>query len=412
MAKTTRHVPVGSPLQITDQTPTLFRPLKIRSVTLRNRICVSPMCQYSTASAGVNIGALTSLYYTTIGHYVFKGAAMAMIEATGVNPAGRISPNCPGLWNDTQEQSLRSLVNFIHSVGGVAGVQLSHGGRKSSTLAPLLAAEKGLYSARADFADGGWPDDVVGPSGGLDQVWDEKGFHEPKEMTLKDIRDLVADFVGSARRAVSAGVDVIEIHGAHGYLLHQFLSPLTNRRTDAYGGSLENRMRVLIEIIKGVRAVMPSTMPLFLRISATDWMEHTALGQQLGTWDEQSTTQLAMMLPDLGVDLMDVSSGGNHRDAKYNVFDAGLRQGEIASRIRAALKAANKNLLIGTVGCITTPKQAHDLVQLDSRQQAACDVVFVGREFLRDPDFVLNAARDLGVDVQWPEQTRRAKPSL
>ncbi|KIW16983.1 hypothetical protein PV08_04174 [Exophiala spinifera] len=416
--KTSFHVPVGTPLQVTDQTPTLFRPLKIRSVTLRNRICVSPMCQYSLASSGASVGALTPLYYTTIGHYVFKGAALAMVEATGVNYAGRISPKCPGLWNDTQEESLRSLASFIHSVGGVCGVQLSHGGRKSSTQPPLVAAELGLYSARADAKDDGWPEDVVGPSGGIDQVWDGKrpddptgGYHSPREMTVEEIQSVVDDFAKSAQRAVRAGVDVVEIHGAHGYLLHQFLSPLTNRRTDAYGGSFGNRTRLLIEIIKSVRSVVPDTMPVFLRVSATDWMEETDLGRTLGSWDEQSTIRLAMMLPDLGVDLMDVSSGGNHHAARYNVFDAGVRQAEIASRVRAALRTAHKSLLIGTVGCITEATTARDIVQLDSLGAAAADVVFVGRQFLRDPDFVFHAAEELGVDVQWPPQTRRAKPA-
>ncbi|RVX67848.1 hypothetical protein B0A52_07776 [Exophiala mesophila] len=417
MQKESLHVPVGTPLQVTDQTPTLFRPLKIRSVTLRNRICVSPMCQYSLPSSGPNIGALSPLYFTTIGHYVFKGAALAMLEATGVNYAGRISPKCPGLWNDIQEESLRSLASFIHSVGGVCGVQLSHGGRKSSTQPPLVAAELGLYSARADEQDDGWPKAVVGPSGGISQVWDGKmpddptgGYHAPREMTVQDIKNVVADFRKSAQRAVKAGVDVVEIHGAHGYLLHQFLSPLTNRRVDAYGGSFENRTRLLIEVIKGVREVVPDTMPVFLRISATDWME-TDLGRELGSWDEQSTIRLAMMLPELGVDLLDVSSGGNHHAARYNVFDAGPRQAAIASRVRLALRAAHKNLLIGTVGCITDATTARDIVQVDNRGDAAADVIFVGRQFLRDPDFVLHAAAELGVDVQWPPQTRRAKPS-
>ncbi|KAM3419712.1 putative NADPH dehydrogenase C23G7.10c [Cercospora zeina] len=339
MDKASHEVPTGAPLQITEQTPTLFLPLTIRSKTLRNRICVSPMCLYSTPSSGANLGALPSLYMATIGHFVFKGAAMAMIEATGVQPGARISPKCPGLWNDAQEDALRSLASFIHTVGGICGVQLSHGGRKSSVQPPLVADKAGLPSVRAYTEDDGWPHDVVGPSGGIDQIWDGKlpedptgGFHVPRAMTVEEIRELVADFGKSAQRAVRAGADLVSIHGAHGYLLHQFLSPITNRRTDEYGGSFERRTRLLIEVIKSVRAVMPDTMPLVLRISATDWMEETALGQELGSWDERSTIRLAMMLPELGVDLLDVSSGGNHREARYNVFTAGERQAEIASR--------------------------------------------------------------------------------
>lgn len=413
------HPSAGTPFEITAKTPAIFTPLTIRSITLRNRICISPMCMYSLDSSGPEIGVLTPLYVATLGHCVFKGAALAMLEATGVQPNGRISPNCPGLWNETQQHALKSLVDFIHSQGGLCGVQLSHAGRKASTLPPLLATRLGKYSAKAEAADDGWPEDVVGPTGGEAQSWDGKkpsdpsgGYHTPKEMTTDDIKDLVGNYARAAERAVKAGTDVVEIHGAHGYLLHQFLSPISNRRNDMYGGSFENRTRLLIEVTKAVRAVVPSSMPVFVRISATDWMEETPLGRQLGSWDEESTLRLARLFPDLGVDLLDVSTGGNHPDARFNVFDAGEKQHSMAVRIKKALRAEGHKLLIGTVGMITGAEQARDLVQGDATKDSGVDIISVGRQFLREPDWVLKVAAQLGVDVAWPAQVERLRSSL
>ncbi|OQU98603.1 hypothetical protein CLAIMM_04361 [Cladophialophora immunda] len=342
---------------------------------------------------------MTDIYLTLVGHCVFKGAALAMVEATGVQPNGRISPNCPGLWNETQQAGLKRLADFIHSQGGLCGVQLSHAGRK--------ATERD-----------GWPDDVIAPSGGEELSWDEKkasdpsgGYHTPREMSLDDVRDLVTNYHKAAKRAVAAGVDVVEIHAAHGYLIHQFLSPLSNHRSDRYGGSFENRVRLLIEVIEAVRAAIPSGMPLAVRISATDWMEHTQLGQRLGSWDEASTLCLARLLPDLGVDFLDVSTGGNHPSALYNVFDAGERNAAIASRIKKALRSEGENrLFIGTVGMIVNARQARRLVQGDdSAGTPGVDVISVGRQFLREPDWVLKVADELGVDVAWPIQLERLR---
>lgn len=407
---------VGTPRSMDKNTPDLFRPLAIRSITLRNRICVSPMCLYSTASSGPQQGVLTPLYITTIGHNVFKGAALAMIEATGVQPNGRISPHCPGLWNESQQEALKNLTDFIHSQGGSCGVQLSHAGRKASTLSPLAAAQLGKSSARASVEDGGWPADVVGPSGGL--AWDGKGnddpsggYYVPREITREEIGELISSYASAAKRAVKAEVDVIEIHAAHGYLIHQFLSPLTNRRTDEYGGSFENRTRLFVEVIHAVRAVMPARMPLFVRVSVTDWMEDSDIGTELGSWDEESTIQLAKMLPDLGVDLLDVSSGGNHHQARFNVFDGGQKHVEIARRIKQSLMAQGNDLLIGTVGMITEPQQARDLVQRNLQGEPGVDVISLGRQFLREPDWVLKAAAETGVDVIWPAQIERVRPT-
>lgn len=224
--------------------PTLFTPLKIRATTLRNRIIVAPMCQYSTASHGPLTGALTDYHIATLGHYALKGAGLVFVEASGVQPNGRISPNCPGLWNDEQIPALKRVSDFIKSQGALSGIQLAHSGRKSSTAASWLASrEPGRKIAvRATENVGGWPSNVVGPMGGEEWIWDGKastdesgGFYPPRALSEKEIGELVQDWAKAAKRAVQAGIDVIEIHAAHGYLIHQFLSPVTNRRTDQYG---------------------------------------------------------------------------------------------------------------------------------------------------------------------------------
>lgn len=406
----------GTAKESTDATPTLFKPLRIRGKTLRNRICVSPMCQYSCAPSGPNTGSLTPYHIATLGHFAHKGAALAMVEATGVQSNGRISINCPGLWNDTQTESFGMLADFVHSQGGLIGVQLNHAGRKGSTLAPFVAARLGQYSARAHLEEGGWPGDVVGPTGG--DSFDGKkledpagGFYEPRQMTKDEIGNLIRDFAAAANRAVQAGFDVIEIHAAHGYLLHQFISPITNRRTDQYGGSFDNRVQIVIEVIKSVRAAVPTSTPVFLRVSCSDWMEDTDLAKQDGSWDLESTIRLAKMLPDLGVDLLDVSSGGNHPNAAYTVFNAGDKQVQAAAKIRKEVESSGKKLLIGALGMVTGAKQARDIVQDDGLGSACADIVFAGRQFLREPGWVLIVAEELGVDVAWPTQIARTEIS-
>lgn len=409
----THSISPGSAKNLDEHTPTLFRPLKIRGITLRNRICVSPMCHYSCAPTGPQTGVMTPLYFTTIGHYAFKGAAVVMIEATGVCPTGRISVNCPGLYNDAQKDGLKAVADFVHAQCGLIGVQLSHAGRKSSTRAPWVALSQGKSSARADYHHGGWPKDVVGPSGGEGSSWDGKydndpagGYWAPREMSLSEIDTLVHDFAKAAKLAVVAGVDLVEIHASHGYLLHQFISPIINRRQDHYGGSFENRIRVVIEIIQAVRAVIPNTMPLFVRISATDWMEQTDLGNALGSWKLEDTIRLAKLLPDLGVDVLEVSSAGNFPQAMHSVFDAGKEQAEMAGIVRKAMEDSGKTLLVGTVGEITGAKQAHDIVQ-NVRGGAQADLISIGRAFLRDPSWVMKVAEELGVNAAWPTQIAR-----
>ncbi|OAG13742.1 NADPH dehydrogenase [Alternaria alternata] len=363
-------------------TPTLFTSLTIRGTTLRNRILVAPMCQYSTASEGPTTGALTDYHIATLGHYALKGAGLVFIEATGVQANGRISPNCPGLWSDSQIPALRRVSDFIKSQGAQSGIQLAHAGRKA-----------------------------------------------------KEIGELVQDWAAAAQRAVKAGIDVIEIHGAHGYLIHQFLSPVTNQRTDKYGGSFENRTRILVEIIKAIRAVVPDSMPVYLRISSTDWMEETEKGKKLGSWDVESSIRLAKLLPGLGVDLLDVSSGGNHPEQRINMFDSKDYQIKIAAQIRAELKKENLGLYIGAVGLITEAEQARDIVEEGGAADAAvsqisdtelakearaavkvtggkeplADVVLVARQFMREPEWVLRVAWQLGLDVAWPNQFLRVR---
>lgn len=418
----------GTPIQRAPTTPTLFTPLRTRSKTLRNRIIVAPMCQYSTAAEGPDIGNLTDYHVATLGHFALKGAALVFIEATGVQPNGRITPHCPGLWTDGQTASFKRVADFVKSQGALCGIQLAHAGRKSSTVPPWISAQAKKSSMRAMEEAGGWPDNVVGPMGGPEDSWDGKGsaeeggFHTPRQLSISEIQDIVRAFAQSARRAVEAGVDVIEIHGAHGYLIFQFLSPITNRRTDQYGGGFDNRTRLLCEIIRAIRAEIPSSMPLFLRISSTEWMEDTELGQKYGSWDIQSTIKLAALLPSLGIDLLDVSSGGNHPQQRINMLSSRDYQTKFAGQIRQTIKTPGLDLLIGAVGLITRAEQARDIVDQgpDERigveaaiakemtdangKEPMADVILVARQFLREPHWVLKVAWQLGVEVAWPSQ--------
>ncbi|KAF2639784.1 FMN-linked oxidoreductase [Massarina eburnea CBS 473.64] len=443
---TPKHVnSPGTPLPETKQdVPTLFKPLTIRGATLRNRILVAPMCQYSTAPTGPETGALTDYHIATLGHYALKGSSLVIIEATGVQPNGRISPNCPGLWSDAQIPALRRVSDFIKSQGALSGIQLAHAGRKASTVPAWVGSTRPgkKVSGRATSEIGGWPENVVGPMGGEEWTWDgikttdESGWYwAPKALSESDIAQLVKDWATAAERAVKAGIEMIEIHAAHGYLIHQFLSPITNQRTDKYGGDFENRVRLLVEIIQAIRKVIPDSMPLFVRISSTEWMEETEVGKKYGSFDVESAIKLAKMLPGLGVDLLDVSSGGNHPEQQINMFDSKDYQIRIASRIRSELKKEGLELLIGAVGLITEAEQAKDIVEeggatgaatengeVEKEAQAAlqmtepsdgkeplADVILVARQFMREPEWVLKVAWRLGLDVAWPSQFLRVR---
>jgi 2,4-dienoyl-CoA reductase-like NADH-dependent reductase (Old Yellow Enzyme family) len=350
----------------------LFAPLAIRGVTLRNRIAMSPMCQYSSPG-----GLATEWHRVHLGSRAVGGAGLVMTEATAVSAEGRISPQDLGIWSDRHAEVLTPIVRFIHEQGAVAGTQLAHAGRKASTRRPW---EGGTPISPAE---GGWP--VVGPS----RVPFAEGYPTPEPLDDGGIQEVLGDFQSAARRAVGAGFRVIEIHSAHGYLLHSFLSPLSNRRTDRYGGSLENRMRLLLEVARAIRAVIPADMPLFVRISATDWAE--------GGWTIEQAVELAKKLRACDVDLVDCSSGGAVAGARIPA-QAGY-QVPFAERIRkeAGIRTA-------AVGLITEPQQADEIIQ-----KGQADLVMLGRVLLRFPYWPLHAARTLGKSVTWPMQYLRAR---
>jgi len=351
----------------------LFSALRLRDVTFRNRIFVSPMCMYSAKEGVPNDWHLVHLGSRAVG-----GAALVMAEATGVSPEGRISPGDTGLWNAAQVSAFARITDFIAARGAVPGIQLAHAGRKASTHAPWkgggpLAANEGAWT-------------TLGPSA----IPFDEGFPSPREMTSADLDDVVGAFVAATARAVNAGFHVVEVHAAHGYLLHEFLSPLSNRRTDAYGGSLENRARLTIRIARAVREAFPAKRPVFVRISATDWVE--------GGWDLTQSIELAKLLKAEGIDLVDCSSGGNLPKAKIPVAPG--YQVPFAEAIRREAGIAT-----AAVGMITEPRQAEGILACGQ-----ADAIVMARAFLRDPYWPQRAARELGADMEWPVQYGRAKP--
>ncbi|KAF7172133.1 hypothetical protein CNMCM5623_004387 [Aspergillus felis] len=384
------------------------------------------MCMYSCESdpSSPSVGALTNYHLAHLGHLALKGAGLVFIEATAVQPNGRISPNDSGLWQDgtNSEQflGLKRVVEFMHAQGAKVAIQLAHAGRKASVVAPWLkrTAEAGKLSLKADESVGGWPADVVGPSGGEEHIWSgvPDTYWAPRALSTAEVRELVAAFAKSARLAVQAGVDVIEIHGAHGYIINQFVSPVTNKRTDEYGGSFENRTRIVREVAAAIREVIPEGMPLFLRISATDWLEGQPVAAESGSWDMQSSLELVKKLPEWGIDLVDVSSAGNHKDQKINLHTG--YQTDLAGQIRQAIRAAGASTLVGAVGLITDAEQASGLVQgadeattaeaMLSGPEPKADAILMARQFLREPEWVFSTARKLGVPVTVPVQFGRA----
>lgn len=404
-------------------TPTLFHPLQIRNVTLKNRVIVAPMCTYSTNPDPDSpaVGALTDFHIAHLGHLATKGAGLVIIEATAVQPNGRISPNDSGLWQEgtdsEQFKGLQRVVDFAHSQGAKVGIQLAHAGRKASTVAPWLSSEGKKSSIKADASVGGWPSNVVGPSGGEEHIWapGDVKFWPPRELSTEEVEELVQAFARSAELAVQAGVDVIEIHGAHGYLLNEFLSPVTNRRTDKYGGSFENRTRVVREVSTAIRAAIPAGVPLFLRISATEWLEGQPVAAETGSWDMASSIQLVKLLPELGVDLLDVSSGGNHHNQTFQPHTN--YQIDLAATLRKEIRAAGQKTLVGAVGLITEAEAARNIVQgadeahvaeaMLSGAEPKADAVLMARQFLREPEWVLTAAKKLEVPISLPLQFAR-----
>jgi 2,4-dienoyl-CoA reductase-like NADH-dependent reductase (Old Yellow Enzyme family) len=352
----------------------LFDPLPLREVTLRNRIIVSPMCQYSSEDGFANDWHLVHLGSRAVG-----GSALVFTEATAVTPEGRISPQDLGIWKDEHVPELARIVRFIDGQGAVAGMQLAHAGRKASTQPPWKGSR-----VLAPGEDGGFRP-IYAPS----PIPFRPEDPVPEELDSKGIARIVKAFGDAAERALRAGFRVLELHAAHGYLLHEFLSPLSNRRTDAYGGPFENRIRMLLEVTRSVRARWPDRWPLFVRISATDWVE--------GGWDVEQSVELSRRLAREGVDLIDCSSGGLLPGAKVPVGPG--YQTAFAERIRreAAIKT-------GAVGMIRGADQAEHIVR-----SGQADAVLIARQLLREPYWPLKAARHLGVQVRWPVQYERAR---
>ncbi|MGY0022147.1 NADH:flavin oxidoreductase/NADH oxidase [Streptomyces sp. YJ-C3] len=355
----------------------LFEPYTLRSLTVPNRVWMPPMCQYSAAPEGPLTGAPTDWHFQHYGARAAGGTGLIIVEATGVSPEGRISPYDLGIWNDTQVEALRRITTFLKSQGTVPGIQLGHAGRKASTDRPWKGG------APLGPEDHGWQ--AVAPSA---VAFDEK-HAVPTELTADGIAEIVRQFADAARRALDAGFEVAEIHGAHGYLIGQFLSPHSNRRTDEYGGSYENRIRFALEVVDAVRAVWPEELPLFFRISATDWLDE-------GGWTADDTVRFTAELQAHGVDLIDVSTGGNAAGVRIPVGPG--YQVPFAARVRG-----EAGVPTAAVGLITEPQQAEKILA-----DGEADAVLLGRELLRDPSFARHAARELGGDVHVPDQYHRS----
>ncbi len=352
----------------------LFEPLPLRGLTLRNRIAVSPMCQYSATDGVPNDWHFVHLATRAVG-----GAGLVVTEATAVVPEGRISPDDLGIWNDAQSAAFARITRFIREQGAVPGIQLAHAGRKAGTWRPWAG------QGSIPRSHGGW--ETVAPSA----MPFAAGHDTPRALAAAEIPQVVAAFREGARRARAAGFDVAEVHAAHGYLLHQFLSPLANQRDDEYGGPFENRCRLLLEVVQAVRQEWPESLPVWVRLSVTDWVE--------GGWDLEQSIALAGRLGALGVDVIDCSSGGTVADAKIP-FGPGY-QAEFAAEIRRAT-----GLKTGAVGMITSPQQADHIIR-----SGQADCVLLARELLRDPYWPLRAAAALGREAEWPAQdpARRAR---
>ena len=350
--------------------PRLFDPLDIRAVSIRNRAWVSPMCMYSSVN-----GMPQDWHFVHLGGMARGGAGLVMMEATGISPEGRITPGCAGLWSEEHAAAYRPITSFISNMGAVPAVQLSHAGRKAST---QVLWEGGAF---IPAEEGGWQ--TIGPSNVA-----FTGFAAPRPMTEQDIEDVQQSFVSSALLAVSAGFRVIELHAAHGYLIHQFLSPLSNERTDSFGGSLDNRCRFAVDIATRVRAALGPEVPLFVRISATDWVP--------GGWTIEDSVVLSRKLLAVGVDLIDCSSGALIREADIDVRDG--YQVPFARQIREEAGIAT-----AAVGLIVDPHAANEIIT-----SGAADAVFLGRAMLRNPHWPLAAFEALGSPAQWPIQYRAA----
>ncbi|QRV77882.1 NADH:flavin oxidoreductase/NADH oxidase [Ceratobasidium sp. AG-Ba] len=369
--------------------PKLFDPITIRDVTFKNRIWVSPMCQYSAVD-----GQMTDWHLVHLGGFAIRGAGSIMFEASAVTPEGRITPEDAGIWSDSHIPQMKRIVDFIHGQGTMVGIQLAHAGRKASTLAPWVqdrrtkAGGVGSESSIAREEEGGWEENVIAPS----EIPFSATYPKPRAMTEQEIDGIAQSFVDAVERCKKIGFDFIEIHGAHGYLIHSFYSPLSNNRTDEYGGSLENRLRLPLRIARTVREAWGPSKPLFFRVSATDWAEGPEKDEKTGEWRSwgiEQTVILAKELKKIGVDLIDTSSGGNWVKQKIPIGPG--YQVPFAERVKKDVP----DVVVGSVGLITSPQQAEQILQ-----DGQADVVFLARELLRHADFPIYAAQELGVVVK------------
>lgn len=358
--------------------PSLFEPYNVRSLEIPNRVWMSPMCMYSAESSGPEAGCPTDWHLTHLASRAAGGAGLIMVEATAVRSDGRITPWDLGLWNAEQEKAFRRIARGIREHGAAPAIQLAHAGRKASSDRPWLTG------GQLGIDHGGWP--IKGPS-----AIPYGHRRAPEELSRDEIQVLVEDFAAAASRARNAGFQVVEIHGAHGYLIGSFLSPHTNNRTDDYGGSFENRSRFAVQVVDAVRAVWPAELPVFFRLSATDWLSENPSDPREG-WSVADSVQLAGILKAHGVDLLDVSSGGLVPDAR---IDAGPGyQVAFAETIRA-----DARIPTAAVGLINEPQQAQDILD-----EGRADAVFLGREMLRNPYWPRHAAETLGYEREWPTQ--------
>ncbi|MER6618070.1 NADH:flavin oxidoreductase/NADH oxidase [Streptomyces xantholiticus] len=355
----------------------LFEPCTLRSLTIPNRVWMAPMCQYSAEVFGPDAGVPGDWHFAHYAARAAGGTGLILVEATAVSPEGRISPADLGIWNDTQAEGFRRITAFLESQGTVPGIQLAHAGRKASTDRPWNGG------APLGPEDHGWQ--PLGPS---PIPFDER-YPVPDELTGEQMTEIVGQFADAAHRALDAGFRVAEIHGAHGYLIGEFLSPHSNHRTDEYGGSFENRVRFALEVVDAVRAVWPDELPLFFRISATDWLEE-------GGWTPDDTVRFAPLLKAHGVDLLDVSTGGNAAGVRIPAGPG--YQVPFAARVKAGA-----DLPVAAVGLITEPEQAEKILA-----NGEADAVLLGRELLRDPSWARRAARALGDEVRVPPQYHRS----
>ncbi|KAK4196467.1 putative NADPH dehydrogenase [Triangularia verruculosa] len=361
--------------------PKLFRPLTIRGVTFQNRLGLAPLCQYSAQD-----GHMTDYHIAHLGGIAQRGPGMMMIEATSVSPEGRITPQDVGLWKDSQIEPMKRVIDFVHSQSIKIGVQIAHAGRKASTVPPWLMNKGIVATAKV----GGWPDNVISPS----DVAFSDHYCQAKAMSREDIEQFKKNWIAAVKRAMAAGADFIEIHNAHGYLLSSFLSPHANRRTDEYGGSFENRIRLSLEIAQLTRDAVGENTPVFLRVSATDWVEKTLPEE---SWTLQDTVKFAEALAAQGaVDLIDISSGGVH--AAQKIVSGPAFQAPFAVAVK---KSVGDKLLVATVGSITNGRQANKLLEEDG-----LDVALVGRGFQKDPGLTWTFAQHLDTEIAMAGQIR------